>query len=487
MSSDDLTRTPAWRLAELIRSRKLSPVEVTAHFLERIAAENPRLNVYITVAEEQAMEAARNAEAQAMTGETLGPLHGVPIAIKDLTATKGLRTTYGSLLLKEHVPDRDAILVERIRSAGAIILGKTNTPEFGWKATTENLLTGACRNPWDTGRTSGGSSGGSAAALAAGLCPLATGSDAGGSIRIPSSFCGVYGLKPTFGRVPTSLEGPGGWRGLSQNGPMANNVRDAALLLQLLSGPDPRDAACIQDQPPSFDSALGDSALGASALQAPSLRDMRIAWSPNLDGRPVDPEVRRITAEAVEAFSQMGASVEEAVPELHSEHLVELFSTFLLTDLAIALKPALDAGQGHLLPPILVEWITEAASWPATRYASHLRELEWHRQRMDAFFRGFDLLLTPTMAVPASPIDQPPRSIDGRPVDPFWGITPFLFPFNMSGQPAASIPCGLTAKGLPVGLQIVGPKGAELEVLRASAAFESARPWATPPALLQPS
>ncbi len=466
MSSNNLSHTPAWRLADLMRSKKLSPVELTSYFLERIDKQNASLSAYITVADGQAMEAARNAEADLMAGRASGPLHGVPVAIKDLNPTQGLRTTRGSLIFQDFVPDADDIAVERIRAAGAIILGKTNTPEFGWKATTENLLTEPCRNPWDTTRTSGGSSGGSASALAAGLAPLAHGSDAGGSIRIPASFCGVYGLKPTFGRVPGSYEGPGGWRNLSQNGPLATNVRDAALLLHVLSGPDPRDPMAISEPPPDF----------TAGLEGASVRGLRIAWSPDLDERPVDPEVRRLTCQAAQAFQELGATVEEASPVIESQRLIHVFMTLLLTDMAIGLGPMVE-DHGHLLTPGLREWVEAAMAWPATRYAPVLRELEWHRWHMETFFQQYDLLLTPTMAVPAFPIEQPPDSIDDQAVDPRWGFTPFAYIANLSGHPAASIPCGFTGEGLPVGLQVTGRKGADATVLRASAAYEAAHPW----------
>jgi aspartyl-tRNA(Asn)/glutamyl-tRNA(Gln) amidotransferase subunit A len=467
MVTDDFTYTPAWRLAELVRDREVSPTELATHFLKRIRELDPQLNSFITVSEEQAMEAAREAEAAVASGADLGPLHGVPIAIKDLNATKGIRTTQGTLLRQDHVPEHDDIPVGRIRSAGAVILGKTNTPEFGWKGTTENLLTGPCRNPWDPSRTSGGSSGGSTVAIAAGFAPLASGSDAGGSIRIPASFCGVYGVKPTFGRVPTAYNGPGGWRSLSQNGPIAGNVRDAALLLQVLSGPHPQDPLALPEHLPSFISALAE----------PTVRELRIAWSPQLDGRPVDPEVRRTATNAALAFEDLGATVEEAHPPIDSELLVQVFTTLMLTDLAVSLGPVLEAGMGKLLPPTLVEWTQQAAAWPATRYAAHLRELEWHRHRMEEFFQIYDLLLTPTMAVAAFPIEEFPERIDGQEVLPQWGFSPFVYPFNLSGQPAASVPCGFTTAGLPVGLQIVGRRGAELDVLRASAAFEASHPW----------
>ena len=467
MSNDELTYLPASRLAEHIRSKQISSVEATQHFLERISRYNPRYSAFITVAADQAVEAAKAADDATVRGSSTGPLHGVPIAIKDLSSTKGIRTTRGSLLYKDWVPDADDIPTERIRAAGAVILGKTNTPEFGWKGTTENMLTDPCRNPWDATRTSGGSSGGAGVAVAAGLAPLAGGSDAGGAIRIPASFCGVYGIKPTFGRVPTSYEGPGGWRSLSQNGPLTNTVEDAALLLAVLAGPSPRDATCIQETPPDF----------IATVQSPSVAGLRIAWSPALDNQPVDQQVRKATTEAAKAFEAMGASVVEASPEYSTEQMSDVFRTLMLTDLAISLGPAVET-QRELITPLLAKWVADGMSWPATSLASALRELEWHKWRLDRFFEQYDLLLTPTMAVSAFPIEEFPSIIDGVSVDRRWGFTPFLYPFNMGGQPAASVPCGFTADGLPVGLQIVGPKGAEIRVLEASAAYEAAHPWA---------
>jgi aspartyl-tRNA(Asn)/glutamyl-tRNA(Gln) amidotransferase subunit A len=467
MFNDELTYLPASRLAERIRSKQISSVEATQHFLERISRYNPRYSAFITVAADQAIEAAKAADNATVHGSSTGPLHGVPIAIKDLNPTKGIRTTRGSLLYKDWVPGVDDIPTERIRSAGAVILGKTNTPEFGWKGTTENMLTDPCRNPWDATRTSGGSSGGSGVAVAAGLVPMAGGSDAGGSIRIPASFCGVYGIKPTFGRVPTSYEGPGGWRSLSQNGPITSTVEDAALLLSVLAGPSPRDATCIQEASPDF----------KSAVHNPSVVGLRIAWSPALDNQPVDPQVRNLTAKAAEAFETMGASVVEASPEYSTEHMSDVFRTLMLTDLAISLGPAVET-QRELITPLLAKWVADGISWPATRLASALRELEWHKWRLGRFFERYDLLLTPAMAVPAFPIEEFPSVIDGATVDRRWGFTPFLYPFNMGGQPAASVPCGFATGVLPVGLQIVGPKGSEARVLRASAAYEAAHPWA---------
>ncbi len=226
MAHDELAFTPAWRLSELIRQRELSSIELTRHLLERIQRHNPKLNAFLTVSADEAVAASERAHDQLMRGEDLGALHGIPLSIKDLVATQGIRTTRGSRIFQDDVPEQDDILVERIRAAGAIILGKTNTPEFGHRGTTENLLGDACRNPWNLELTAGGSSGGAAAALAAGLGPLATGSDGGGSIRIPAAFCGVFGIKPTQGRVPRLYPTPGGWGMFSQNGPMGRDVRD---------------------------------------------------------------------------------------------------------------------------------------------------------------------------------------------------------------------------------------------------------------------
>ncbi|MCI0778392.1 MAG: amidase, partial [Chloroflexi bacterium] len=345
--------------------------------------------------------------------------------------------------------------------------GKTNTPDYGWKGTTENLLTGPCANPWDTTRTSGGSSGGSASAVAAHLVPIANGSDAGGSIRIPSSYCGVYGIKPTYGRVPRLLP-PGAWRPLSQGGPLASNVRDAAVLLSVLAGPDPRDPTSIRSVPPSYEDALADLSLGG----------LRIAWSPAMDDQPVDPEVRDATAAAARAFEALGAAVDEAAPDVTTSDAVWMYATLSLTGLVARLGPTIDEGKADMMPPRLLEWVSEAIAWPATRHAEALGKLEWHRRRFDDFFESYDLLLLPTMATTAFPIEQNPRSIDGRSVHPSWGFTPFCHHANLTGRPAASIPCGFDADGLPIGLQIVGQPGDEVSVLRASAAYEAAHPWA---------
>ena len=465
MSDSDLTFSPAWRLRQLIGEKRVSPVELTELFLRRIEELNPTLNAYLTVAADPALESARNAEAAVQRGDSLGPLHGVPISIKDLAVTKGIRTTRGSLLFQDFIPDEDEVLVQRIRRAGAVILGKTNTPEFGHLGTSENLLGDACRNPWDIACTSGGSSGGAAAGLAAGMHPLAQGSDGGGSIRIPASMCGVYGIKPTQGRVSRPYQGPGGWGMFSQNGPITHTVRDAAVLLQVLAGPDPSDPTCLQEIPPDFTASLDAGVKG-----------LRIGWSPDLGSVAVDPEVRRVTQEAAQVFGEYGATVEEADFTWDHEHIQEIFKTIFFSDYAAAFGEA-PAARFEQMTPTFQSIIEQARQWPVSRLALALRELEWHRDKVAELFRSFDLLLTPTLATTAFPVEQRPEVIDGRVVDPFWGFNPFNFPFNMSGNTAASVPCGFSKKGLPIGLHIVGRKGVEATVLAASAVFEAARPW----------
>ena len=466
MSNTDMAFAPAWQSAEMVATKKVSPVELTEVFLSRINELNPKLNAYLTVIGEEAMASAKVAEEAVVKGEALGPLHGVPISIKDLELTKGIRTTLGSLVFQDTVPDRDSIVVERVRQSGAIILGKTNTPEFGLSGTTENNLGDACRNPWDLECTSGGSSGGAAAAVVAGLCPLATGSDGGGSIRIPASFCGVYGIKPSQGRVPRyggmGKPAPGQF---SQSGPMARTVRDAALLLQVLAGPDARDPMCMKESPPSFLAALDQEVKG-----------LRIAWSPDLGYAAVDPEVVKVSEESARVLEELGCSVEEVVVDIALEDPFEPFWIIFSTNAYIS--------YGHLLESNadrFTDYVKYTLEYGRDIRGSDYARAMWYRDqlqgKMEALMERYDLLLTPTMAVPAFPVEQRPQQIAGREVDPFWEFMPFTFPFNMTGQTAASVPCGFSSQGMPIGLHVIGRKGEETTVIRASAALERARPW----------
>ena len=466
---EELAFTPAYRLRKLVAEKKVSPVELTELCLRRIEALNPRLNAFLTIAAKQALASARAAEDAIIRGDELGPLHGIPVSIKDLVPTKGIRTTRGSLIYKDWVPEHDEIVVERIRQAGAVIIGKTNTPEFGQSGTCENRLGDACRNPWNTERTSGGSSGGAAASVASGLTSIALGNDGGGSVRIPASFCGIYGIKPTQGRVPRRSGGLASWHPVrfSQEGPLTRTVRDAAILLQVISGPHPDgDPYSLREEPPGFVSGLDKSVKG-----------LRIAWSADLGSASVDPEVRQTAEDAVRVFEEMGANVE--VPALHvdMDELTQGFMAHFYAGVAATMGREMDE-YDDLLTDYVRRNIREGLKLTASEYYLGLARIERFRTQMRDLFSRYDILVTPTLAVPAFPVGQNPDTIDGRPVDPRIGFHAFTYPFNVSGNPVASVPCGFSADGLPIGLQIVGRPGDEVMVLRASAAFEEARPWA---------
>jgi aspartyl-tRNA(Asn)/glutamyl-tRNA(Gln) amidotransferase subunit A len=461
---DDLCWLSALELAAQIRAKKISPVEVVDAVLARIERMNPTLNAFCTLTADEARDAAQAAEVSVMTGEELGPLHGVPVSIKDLLFTRRLLTTGGSRLFADHVPEEDAVSVERLKGAGAIILGKTNTAEFGHKAVTDNPLFGITRNPWSPSLTPGGSSGGSAAAVAAGMGPLALGTDDGGSIRIPASFCGIYGLKPSFGRVPRGAGFPG-WETLSHTGPMTRTVRDAALVLDALAGPDDRDRFSLPaDTGPSYLESCEGGLAGLS-----------VAWSADLGHATVDPEVAEICAKAAEDFEALGCHVEVVTPGWDDPE--EIFRAIAPAEIYSAWGDRLEDGADRL-DRSLVALLKYGEGITARQYlaATARRQAFW--TEVQRFLARFDLLLTPTVAVPAFPVARPAvKEIDGRPVSPL-GWIPFCFPFNLTGQPAASVPVGFTSAGLPVGLQIVGRRFADRTVLAASAAFEAAHPWA---------
>ena len=469
MEDKELAFTPAWRLKEMLDSRELSPVELTDVYLRRIDALDGQLHSYLTVTGDEARATAKEAEDKIARGET-GALLGLPVAIKDLEITKGIRSTMGSYVFRDTVPDQDSALVERVRNAGGVILGKTNTPEFGSAGITENKLGPPCRNPWDTDRTPGGSSGGAGSALAAGLCPLASGSDAGGSIRIPASFCGVYGIKGTFGRVPRV----GGLGRPSPNlashpGPMSRTVRDSAMFLQAIAGHDPRDPNSLREAPPDFTAGLNSG-----------VRGLRVAWSTDLGYAAVDTEVASITSASARLFEELGCTIDES--DIALDDPIPTFLDIFCTTGYV--------GNGHLLEEheadltnYVLDAMRHAQQVTGADFARALRAVEVLRTKLGDLFDHYDLLMTPTMAVPAFRIGEPPRTIAGRDVRPAWDYTPFTSPFNMTGLPAASVPCGFSSDGMPIGLHIIGAKGQENAVLRASAAFEEARPWAhlTPP------
>ncbi|MEE2687766.1 MAG: amidase [Chloroflexota bacterium] len=460
----ELCFAPATELRSKIDDKEISIVELTQLFLDRIQLLNPKLNAYLTVCEEQALAAAQEAQKDIEQGNHRGPLHGIPISIKDLEMTQGITTTMGSLIYKDSIPSLDSVVVERVKESGAIILGKTNTPEFGQSGTTENLLGGPCRNPWDINRTPGGSSGGAASALAAGLCTLATGSDGGGSIRIPASFTGLFGIKPSQGRIPRY----GGYgrpaaNHFSQSGPLSRTVLDSANLLQALSGVDSRDPTSIRETNPNFTRDLKQGVQG-----------LRIGWSSDLGYAGVDPEVVALTEASAKSFATLGANIEEVNLLLEDpfEAFYDVFSTATYTS------------YGHLLDERITDFtdyvrntLQHAAGLSAADLSTSLLRVDQIRRQMEIFFDDYDLLLTPTMPVTAFPIEERPTVIGGKEVNPFWGYLPFTFPINMTGQTAANVPCGFSQNGMPVGLHIIAPKGSEALVLRASSAFEMINPW----------
>ena len=464
MARSDLAWLPALELAGLIRNKTVSPAEVTDAVLARIERLNPRLNAFCAVAVEEAREAASAAEVAVMTGEPLGPLHGVPFSVKDLVFTRRVLTTGGSRLFADHVPEEDAVVVERLKGAGAILVGKTTTPEFGHKGVTDSPLFGITRNPWNPELTPGGSSGGAGAAVAAGLGPLAVGTDGGGSIRIPASFCGIYGLKPSFGRVPSYPEFPG-WHGVSVTGPMTRTVRDAALMLDVITGPDDRDRH-------SLPADAGGSYLAACEA---GIAGLSVAWSPDLGHARVDPAVAELCGGAAERFESLGCHVEVVTPTWEDPE--EIFRITGAAEMHAAWGRAMAEGPERL-DRSLVALLRFGQTIGIEAYLRAVQRREELWTDVQRFLARFDLLITPTVAVPPFAAGRPAvKEIDGHPVSPL-GWLPFTFPFNLTGQPAATVPVGFTRGGLPVGLQIVGRRHGERAVLAASAAFEAAVPWA---------
>ncbi|HVC56105.1 MAG TPA: amidase [Stellaceae bacterium] len=461
--SPQIAFASALELSRLYREKALSPVEVAQALFARLDALQPALNAFCLVDHDGALAAASAAEQRWMAGEPRGPLDGVPATIKDLVLLRGFATRRGSMMI-DPVPDQeDGPAVARLREAGAVILGKTTTPEFGWKAIGDSPLTGITRNPWNPQRTPGGSSAGAAAACAAGIAPLHVGSDGAGSIRIPASFTGIFGIKATFGRVPAYPPSPMGL--LSNVGPMTRDVRDAAAMLNVLARPDPRDPYIL---PPETRDYL-DGIEGG-------VRGLRIAYSPDLGYARVDPEIAAACAAAASQFAALGAVIEQvgAIFPSPREALLTLWSAGTARILA-----AYPAEKRALCDPGLAAVAAAGERISGADYvAADLARTALGAQ-MAAFHQRYDLLLTPMMPVAALPVGQ---DLNDPASETSWiDWSPFSYPFNMTRQPAASIPCGLTSAGLPIGLQIVGPLYAEDRVLRAARAFEATQPVRRPP------
>lgn len=451
----DLARLSAGDLRGLLAGRVLSSVELVDAILDRIARLDPVLTAFVTVDHDGALAAARAAD-RALAADPAAhharPLLGIPVSVKDLTATAGLRTTRGRTALGDHVPEEDAPAVARLRAAGAVVVGKTNTSEDGWSGGCVNELVGATRNPWDLARSPGGSSGGAGAAVAAGLGPVATGTDGAGSVRIPAAFCGVVGFKPTFGVVPYL---PVSTDQLSHLGPLTRTVSDAVLLLDVLAGPDPRDPYSISD-PPS----------------ASETTPLRIGWLDGLGSPPPDDEVRTIARAAAAALAECGHDVVAIEPPFPDPY------DMLVTILAAA-DAAAHADEPERVDPGRRPVVAHGARLSATAlFAAMDARATLHEQARRCMER-VDLLAMPT--VPTTPFPYAahgPKPLPDKGALPWLGWTPNTYPFNLTGQPAVSVPAGLTAAGLPVGLQLVGRRRADRTVLRAAAQLELVRPWA---------
>jgi aspartyl-tRNA(Asn)/glutamyl-tRNA(Gln) amidotransferase subunit A len=463
MSDTDLCYTPATELAGLIRDKKLSPVELMEAVLARIEALEPEINAFATLTADAAMDAARKAETAVANGVALGPLHGIPVTIKDLVVTEGIATERGSFSYEGVVPDVDAPCVTRLKQAGAIVLGKTTTSEFGWKGVSHSPLTGITSNPWKKGYNAGASSAGAGAGAAAGYGPLHQGSDGAGSIRMPSHFSGIFGLKPTYGRVP-NWPVPNNDQS-SHIGPMTRTVADSALMLEVMSGPHPWDHTSLEAPPEAYPLHL-DSGIA----------NLKVAYSPDLGHARVDDEVAELVSAAVDVFAKdLGCQVEEVVPSFGPDG-PELIR-FIWAAHEQAFAPLLDKYRDRM-DPGLIACIETGMGHSLEDYLDMRQRKITYVEQIHRAFEQCDLMLTPAVSVAAFPADRlQPEHWPQHPWD--WvSWAEFSYPFNFSGNPAASVPCGFTKDGLPVGLQIVGRRFADLTVLQAAAAFEKAWPWA---------
>jgi len=450
----------ATELLAAYRTGELSPIEAAEAALQRIRRHDPEVNAFCLVDADAALSAAKESEERWRRGEPAGALDGVPISIKDILLTRGWPTLRGSRTVDPNGSwDVDGPHVARVREQAAVMLGKTTTPELAWKGVTDNPLTGITRNPWDPTRTPGGSSGGSAAAVLLGMGPLSLGTDGGGSVRIPAAFTGTTTLKPTYGRVPHFPPSPFG--PLAHVGPMTRTAADAALLLDVLSGADPRDPW-----------ALAPTGGAVAALDA-GVAGLRVAVSPTLGYVDVHPGVAEAFAAAVRVFDELGAHLEEEDPGFSDP--IEAFETLWFTGAAKSIEH-LGPEQRALMDPALVAVSEEGARASALDYLTAMAVRNDLGTRMGAFHSRYDLLLTPTVPIPAfeAGVEVP----NGWPHERWTTWTPFTYPFNMTQQPAASVPCGF-ADGLPVGLQIVGPRHADNLVLAAAHAFQRATDWHT--------
>jgi aspartyl-tRNA(Asn)/glutamyl-tRNA(Gln) amidotransferase subunit A len=466
---EDLCFTPATELAARIRRKELSPVELVRALLDRIEWLQPALNAYTVVYPELALAAARRAESDVTAGRELGPLHGVPFSVKDMVAVEGMRLTYGSYMFEKNVADHDAVAVQRLKAAGGIAIGITTMGEFGHKAFNDSPLWGVTRNPWRLDRTTGGSSGGAAAATAAGISPLAIGTDYAGSVRIPASCCGIVGLKGTLGAVPHD-DAPEAFAGMLHIGPMARTVADTAVMMSVMMGPHPAD--------PFSYGALGNERVARASTQ-PGVRGKRIAWMPKVGNLSLDPDVATATRAAVEQLQENGAAVEEIEVSLRAS-----------ADIIFAVSPPMfhaqyGSGLGEFadkFDPTCRMVIESGARVLATDYQAALMQRTALFRQVQRLFETYDFLVMPTLSAPALPATH--KAFDELTIGnvaagtPRYSWYPYTHPFNVTGHPAMSVPVGWSHEDMPIGLQIVGPWHAEDRLIAVAALIEKLRPWA---------
>jgi Asp-tRNA(Asn)/Glu-tRNA(Gln) amidotransferase A subunit family amidase len=454
-------------MADAIKRQELTSQEITETIIERIEKINPIINAYCTTAFDLAREMAKKADDVVKKGEKLGLLNGIPISIKDLIMTKGIRTTFGSRLYENFIPEEDSIAVKRLKIAGCVLLGKTNSPEFGLATVTQNPIFGESKNPWNRERTTGGSSGGSAAAVASGLGPLSIGTDLGGSVRIPSSLCGTYGLKPSFGRVPIYPTAIFLGETMDHYGPIVRYVKDAALMLDVIKGPDDNDRHSLPSQSINYSDHIKDKP-----------KKLKIAFTFNLGNmKALDPEVKKIVFNSIEKFETYEWSTENI--KMRIKKMQNTYTTLCMADLAYDLKFNLENWSEKIDP--MLKMILKAAEMGINTPSINILKAENQRNKIfneiNQIFKNYDILITPTVTVPPFELGiMGPTQINGKKVTPR-DINPYSYPFNMTGHPAASIPCGWSKEGLPIGMQIVGKRYDELTVLQVSQAFEEISPW----------
>lgn len=461
--SDDVLALTGAQLIDRFRDRRLSPVEVIQAALARVQRLQPVYNAFVHIGAEEALRDARASEARWARGQPLGPVDGLPTTVKDLLLAKGWPTRRGSLTVDPNQPwSEDSASVARMREAGAVILGKTTTPEFGWKGVTDSPLTGVTVNPWNTAVTPGGSSGGAAVACALGMGVMHIATDGGGSIRIPAGFCGMFGFKPTFGVVPVHPHPPP--LTLWHQGPIARTVDDAALMLNVISRPDPRDFYAAPPLGKDYRAGLEQGVKG-----------LRIGYSRTLGYAKVDKEVLTRVDEAVNLFARLGARVQEV--DLQLRDPIDIMQPLWSVALAMAVQP-MSESQRRVVEPPLLALAEPGFGMSALEYRACEKRREALAGALSALHARHDLLITPQLATTAFAVrhEVPP----GNGMTRWWEWSPFTYPFNLSQQPAAAMPCGFASNGLPVAMQIVGPRFADEVVLRAARAFERERPIRLP-------